>query len=256
VRFIDLPERRGPAAARNAGWRAASAPLVAFTDDDCRPAPNWLEELLVADRGPDAFLQGRTEPDPDERHLLGGLARTMLVDGPSEWFQTCNMAYPRALLERLDGFDERFPRPAGEDTDLGLRAREAGARPVYVPDALAWHAVHPRHLPRALAETWRWDAVPAVIARHPEQRGALHRRFFWKESHARLALAAAGALSGRRTIAAAAAAPYVELHLRGYDRTARGLARAAVDLPARLAVDTVEVAVTLRAAARERVALV
>ena len=39
---------RGPAAARNAGWRAATAPLVAFTDDDCRPSPGWLAAGLRA----------------------------------------------------------------------------------------------------------------------------------------------------------------------------------------------------------------
>ena len=36
----------GPAKARNRGWRAAAAPLVAFTDDDCRPSTTWLQELL------------------------------------------------------------------------------------------------------------------------------------------------------------------------------------------------------------------
>src|SRR4051812_42959107 len=38
----------GPAKARNRGWRAAGAPLVAFTDDDCRPDATWLESLLRA----------------------------------------------------------------------------------------------------------------------------------------------------------------------------------------------------------------
>src|SRR3954451_21930647 len=50
----------GPAVARNAGWRAASAVLVAFTDDDCVAVPEWLEAGLAAHAAdPDAFLQGR-----------------------------------------------------------------------------------------------------------------------------------------------------------------------------------------------------
>src|SRR5260370_11204110 len=38
--------QQGPAAARNVGWRAARAPFVAFTDDDCRPGPDWLAGLV------------------------------------------------------------------------------------------------------------------------------------------------------------------------------------------------------------------
>ena len=70
-------------------------------------------------------LQGRTEPDPDECVRLHGLATTQTIVGPTPWYQTCNIAYPRALLERLGGFDERFD--GGEDADLGLRAVEGGA---------------------------------------------------------------------------------------------------------------------------------
>src|SRR5215211_2572399 len=75
VRYVTSPVV-GAAAQRNLGWRATEAPLVAFTDDDCRPAPDWLERLLAADGGSATMLQGRTEPDPDERHLLWGLARS------------------------------------------------------------------------------------------------------------------------------------------------------------------------------------
>ena len=68
LRAVRLPAGTGTAPRqRNVGWRAASAPLVAFTDDDCRPEPRWLERLLAA--APDdasAFVQGRTRPDPGE----------------------------------------------------------------------------------------------------------------------------------------------------------------------------------------------
>src|SRR4051794_33546447 len=47
LRVIHRERSRGPAVARNEGWRAARAPLVAFTDDDCRAAPEWLESALV-----------------------------------------------------------------------------------------------------------------------------------------------------------------------------------------------------------------
>jgi GT2 family glycosyltransferase len=254
VRFLSQPRARGPAAARNRGWRESPAELVAFIDDDCRPAPRWLETLAAAAEGRNVFLQGRTEPDPDERHLLGGLARSQLITGASGWFEACNMAYPRGLLERLNGFDESFPGPAGEDTDLGLRAVGVGARLQYVDEALVWHAVWPRHLPTALRETWRWRFVAPLLKRHPDQRRAIPGGLFWKEAHARLLLAAAGLGTARRgpQVASALALPYLELHMRTYPRTARGIARAALDLPARVALDSFELAVTAAGAAERR----
>jgi GT2 family glycosyltransferase len=258
VRFLDHRAESGPAEKRNRGWRAASAPLVAFTDDDTRPHPEWLETLLAAARhaGGDGFvLQGPTLPDPDEAHLRYGLARTQEIRGPSKWFEACNIAYPRPLLERLDGFDERFSG-AGEDTDLGLRAIEAGARPLWCEQALVWHAVHSRHLPAAMREAAAWETMPLVFRRHPTHRRALHAGVFLWPSHGRLVLAAAGALSARRRPALAlAAAPYLRRHMRGYRRTPRGMARAALDLPPRLLVDAVGTAATARHAWRHRVAL-
>ena len=79
-------------------FQEPTAPLVAFTDDDCRPEPEWLERLVTTWDGGEEVLQGRTIPDPDESHLLHGLARTVSIDEPSEWFETCNIAYPEAFL--------------------------------------------------------------------------------------------------------------------------------------------------------------
>src|SRR5258707_10228476 len=45
VRFLTAPATPGPTNKRNVGWRSATAPLVAFTDDDCRPSPTWLQRL-------------------------------------------------------------------------------------------------------------------------------------------------------------------------------------------------------------------
>ena len=67
-------------------------------------------------------------------------------------------------------------------------------------------------------------------------------------------MAVAGVLASRRAgpVALVAAAPYVRYHLIGYDRTPRGLARAALDLPGRMLVDLAGVAATARAALRHR----
>ena len=102
LRYVVGPARGTPAEKRNLGWRAASAHLIAFTDDDCRPSTEWLESLLEArDRFGKAerlILQGPVSPDPDEAHLLTGLARSLVVTASSRWFPTANLALDRSLL--------------------------------------------------------------------------------------------------------------------------------------------------------------
>ncbi|MET0750276.1 MAG: glycosyltransferase, partial [Solirubrobacterales bacterium] len=95
LRELTRPGVAGPTAKRNLGWRATEAPLVAFTDDDCRPQPGWVGAMIGAAPGERGFLQGRTEPDPDELYLLPGLSRTQEVSKPTGWFEACNVAYPR-----------------------------------------------------------------------------------------------------------------------------------------------------------------
>jgi GT2 family glycosyltransferase len=250
-----LTSRAGPAVQRNIGWRAARASWVAFTDDDCRPAADWLERLLEARPGPETILQGRTEPDPDESHLLWGLARSWEITEPNDWFATCNVAYPRSLLERVGGFDERFPSAWGEDTDLGLRASESGAGLVYVDRALVWHAVLPRALPGALREARRWAATPTVVKRHPSHREGFYGRVFVSARHAYLplALAALPAIRRRPLLAALAAAPYLKRTLDWRNPSPRRLLRQAIHLPARVAVDLAEMTAIARAAVRNRV---
>ena len=174
------------------GWRAARGRLIAFTDDDCRPAADWLELMLAAEAGPATFLQGRTVADPDEYHLLHGFARSMEVERFDPWAPTCNIAYPRALLERIDGFDESFPDAWGEDTDMALRAIEAGAEQHFIEEAVVRHAVLPRRLGQALSDTVRRSTIHIVVARHPQQRQALDMALFTKRRHAFLLLLARG----------------------------------------------------------------
>jgi GT2 family glycosyltransferase len=244
IRAIHLPRPMGAAVARNRGWRAARGELVVFTDDDVVARPGWLAALDAAHRrDPEAVIQGRTEPDPRERVRLSAFARSQSAAGPGPWFQTCNIAYPRALLERLGGFDEAFREAAGEDTDLGWRAVENGARVVYEPAALNWHAVHEPGAWRLIRATQKWRLVVRNVARHPQLRASLHHRIFWKPSHERLLLAAAGLLLLRRSpLAAVAVVPYLTLQRTQHGSYAGTLAA----LPAHVALDAAELAAMVR----------
>jgi len=264
LRVIELDHDAEPSRKRNIGWRASDAPLVAFTDDDCRPAADWLESLLAAwdnhGRSADVFLQGRTEPDPDERHLLHRLARSQTIREPSPTFQCCNIAYPRRLLERVGGFDEEFDF-GGEDTDLGLRALDTGARRIYFDDVLVWHAVHPRGLAAAVRDSLRWKSQPLLIKRHPELRDQMVHRYFWKEAHAGIVLAAAGVALAPRTggLSLLAAIPYARWNRKAAPRkrltSPRSVAALSVLLAERTVIDAAEVVGTARGAIRYRTPL-
>ncbi|NUW41731.1 glycosyltransferase family 2 protein [Nonomuraea rhodomycinica] len=132
---------RGPAAARNAGWRAASTPWVAFLDDDVVPGPGWYEALRadLAGLPPEAAgSQGRIEvPLPGDRRPTDAERNTAGL--ASALWITADIAYRRDALERVGGFDERFPRAYREDADLALRLTNRG-------HTLAWGervTVHP-----------------------------------------------------------------------------------------------------------------
>lgn len=246
---------RGPAAARNTGWRAARAPLVAFTDDDCRPEPGWLRAGLAAAAGaPGALVQGRTRPEPADEHRLGASprARSIRIDSLGPFYETCNVFYPRELLERTSGFDERITTPGSEDTDLALRAFEQGARAVFAPAAIVNHAVSEPTLAQAVRFTRRWRTLAWLVKRHPSLRGRFpwHGRV-WRESHGRLLLAAAGlGLGARRPTFLLWCLPYLS-YRHGW--RPRGLARSLAELPGVAAVDLAEVAVLAAASARNRV---
>jgi HAD superfamily hydrolase (TIGR01662 family) len=120
----------GPAAARNLGWRRVAAPWVGFLDDDVEPGPTWLADL-------EADLAGL----PPEVAGSQGRLRVPLPAGrrPTDWernvhgletarWATADMAYRRAVLAAVGGFDERFPRAYREDADLALRVVRAGHR--------------------------------------------------------------------------------------------------------------------------------
>lgn len=264
VRVHRIDVNRGPGPARNAGWRAARAPVVAFTDDDTEPSPDWLTELVAPFTDGADVVMGRTVPEPDAMAGAGPFSHWVRAEQPMPWFPTCNIAYRRDLLERVGGFDttftERFGSSFGDDTDLGWNALEAGADVRFAPGAVVAHEVTPSDLRAHLRAARRRQGVPAVVARHPGLRAQLPLPYVYTHAHQRAVPAVLGLLlllvrprSALSWLAAAVLGrPYVAFRVMGPGRRPGVGARRPWVIAGLFAADVAEMAVVARHAARER----
>ena len=236
------PARAGAARQRNAGWRAARGRLVAFTDDDCRPTPDWIERLVAAHADDDAIVQGATEPDPRDEHLLHvePHVRALRVVPPDRYAQTCNILYARTLLERAGGFDEELV--VGEDVDLYIRATDLGARLVPAPDALTYHAVDALSTMEKIRSQHQWQHLALLVKKNPRLRRYCEWGLWYKPEHSRAVLALV-ALAGatRRPWMLAGVIPYVRLERWRHGPRRRAQLRSLRELPAHFVVEVAEV---------------
>jgi glycosyltransferase involved in cell wall biosynthesis len=249
LRVIRHDRPLGPAAARNSGWRIASGETVAFIDDDCTPADGWLEAMLAARGGGEVVVQGRVAPMPDQLHQLRPLSHTIEIGGLTPLFVSANIAYPRSLLERLGGFDERFTRACAEDAELGARATRAGTIARFASDAVVYHEVREHSLVEHIRHTLKWTDAVEALAMHPELRCLLTLRIFWRPTHPWLIGVFAAILTRRPRLAALLLAPYLEHYRHLYGNDHRGLVRG---LPTHLVIDMAEIATAIAGSIRHR----
>lgn len=165
VRYLAQPDRRGSAAARNRGWRAARGRIIAFTDDDCLPEPEWLSAALTG------FLRGA--------QIVTGQLRLMLPDGTVQYnprtlnidmseLISANCFCRKLALERVGGFEEAFDSSWREDSDLQFKFIRAGIPISKCPEAVVVHPMRetPWYTPLTNESKSRFDAL--LYKRHPE----------------------------------------------------------------------------------------
>lgn len=138
--YLGQPHRRGPAAARNRGWRTAQNPLIAFTDDDCIPQPDWLEAARKRFEAGASVVTGRVKM-PLPNHPTAHDRTTALLETAE--FVTANCFCRRTALEQVGGFDEAFDIAWREDSALQFAFLQAGISVEPCPEAVL---VHPLRL--------------------------------------------------------------------------------------------------------------
>jgi glycosyltransferase involved in cell wall biosynthesis len=161
--------RHGVSYGRNAGIEQAKAPIIAFTDDDCQPAANWVESIVRA-------FERHTDVD-----CIGGRVVARWPEHVPEWFTplqasplalcehgdeeavvdatkaatcliTANLAVRRHVFDKAGGFSPQYPR--GQDRELQLRIWRAGYRGLYVPDVVVTVDVPPERLTKQYFRRW------------------------------------------------------------------------------------------------------
>ena len=166
LRYLPVHRRHGPAAARNLGWRAARGDVVAFTDDDTMPRPDWLRAGLAALGNGVAAASGqivvpRPERPTDYELDAAGLERAE--------FATANCFCRRSALALLGGFDERFTAPWREDSDLhfSLLERLGPGQVVRAPEAVVVHPVRPAAWGVSLGQQRKSRFNALLYKKHP-----------------------------------------------------------------------------------------
>jgi len=186
--------RSGPAAARNRGIEAASSPIILFTDADCTPHEDWIENMLTAFQDPDvAGCKGSyssaqqsisarfVQLDYEDRYRR--MKRRQTID----FVDTYSAGYRRGILHEMGGFDESYRDSSVEDQELAFRVAAAGHRLIFVPSA----AVEHRH-PSTLAE---YAKRKFKIGYYKPKLHRRHRARLLRDSHTPLMLRVQTALA-------------------------------------------------------------
>jgi glycosyltransferase involved in cell wall biosynthesis len=168
VQCYSLPVKRGPAAARNIGWRLAAADFVLFTDDDCIPAKQWISSYwnaytpsgnnLCAFTGKVIVPLDVLQPTDYERNV----AQLAVAE-----FITANCACTVATLEYIHGFDEDFSMAYREDSDLHFKLLSHQVCITHVAAAEVCHPVRAAHWGVSLKEQQKSRFNALLYKKHP-----------------------------------------------------------------------------------------
>lgn len=170
-------KNQGPAAARNAGVGKASGEIILFTDDDCVPSANWIEEMAKPFRDKEvAAVKGayKTKQESvvarfaqiefEERFEM--LKKVEYID----MVDTYSAGYRKEIFLRMKGFDATFPVANNEDTELSYRMFNHGYKMIFNPNAVVCHLGHPDSVGRyASLKFWRGYWRMVVYKKFPDK---------------------------------------------------------------------------------------
>ena len=139
----------GPAMARNSGAARARGEILAFTDDDCEPAADWLRTLAKRFTAtPNCAIGGRVlnrlpnNPFSSASQILIDYLYNYYNSVPhrARFLTSNNLALPTDMFRAIEGFDSYFPYAAGEDREFCDRWAHHGYGIIYAPEVVVRHS--------------------------------------------------------------------------------------------------------------------
>ncbi len=175
VRVFSQPNQ-GPTVARNQGVAQAKGEILLFTDADCVPAENWIEEMVrplsdpevIGVKGAYATRQPGLIPrfiqlEFEDRYRL--LKRDKYID----FVDTHAAAFRKKVFDIAGGFDPSIPGPTAEDADLSYRLASLGYKMVFNPQAIVYHRHPARWRDYLRVKFWRACWRMSAYRKHPDK---------------------------------------------------------------------------------------
>ncbi|MCD6590358.1 MAG: glycosyltransferase [Candidatus Aenigmarchaeota archaeon] len=175
IRFY-RQKHKGPAAARNLGAKKAKGEILLFTDADCIPEREWIEEMVKPFKDKEIVgVQGRYRTR--QKCLIAKFAQMEIDDRYNrmkkrkyiDFIGTYSAGYRKDIFFKFGGFDESFPVASGEDPELSFKISKSGYKMVFNDRAVVYHK-HPNSLLSYLKQKF-WRAYWRVLLykKHPDK---------------------------------------------------------------------------------------
>ena len=170
-------QNQGPATARNKGAQEAKGEIILFTDSDCMPQNNWIEEMVKPFDDP-KVMAVKGVYKTNQKALTARFAQIefeerfeMLKKVESiDMVDTYSAGYRKSIFLSLGGFDPSFPVANNEDTELSYKMSQAGHKMVFNPNAIVYHLNHPDSIKKyARLKFWRGYWRMVVYKRYPNK---------------------------------------------------------------------------------------
>lgn len=179
IHYHKMESDGGPVPARNRAAGLARGRVLAFTDSDCRPCPEWIARGVGGFSDGVGLVTGPVTYKPEQRGgFFAKRTAETLIEHPT--YPAANAFYLKSVFDQFGGFDVKlsyrdpFDRAVEcSDSDLAWRVIESGMRNVFVPELWVYHEIEEQTVASWLMEPTRLFVLPELIRRHPQLRDRL-----------------------------------------------------------------------------------